>query len=267
MRHYYKLTCFFFRYLKWLTLAGALLAAVLQLGWLWHYARQPQAAYATYQNMVYDPQRWFSLSTLFALAFALLCLFLSVWLYASFQGKRRPLYTLLTLPGPRAALPLALFTAVLISLALFFLCECGVLFAGYHLWAHQTPAATQAFLAQIQAADPALYEMLHASAAYPFVNNDLYLAFVHSPVGYLVLPPTLSYLLYPLGLVSLIAALCALDLFTRNSLSSSALLLALLCSRQAVLSEHAPGVGVLMLCAALVVLTGAIYQAYKRPAV
>ena len=87
MKHYYKLTCFFFRYLKWITLGMILLAAAAELGWLWYSAQQPEAAYATYQLMVYNPGRWFHVSKIFSIVFTLFCVAISLWILASFHGK------------------------------------------------------------------------------------------------------------------------------------------------------------------------------------
>lgn len=265
MKHYYKLTCFFFRYLKWITLGMILLAAAAELGWLWYSAQQPEAAYATYQLMVYNPGRWFHVSKIFSIVFALFCVAISLWILASFHGKRHPLYTLLTLPGPRAALPFAMFTAVLLAFALFLLAQCGILFAGYHLWAHQTPIAAEAYLSQIQSTDPTVYEALHSANVLPFVNNDLYLAFVHSPVGALVLPSTPLYALYPLGLCGLFAASNAFDFLMSNRISVATLYITFTLTDNSALSEYTPAFGALFLVIAVCLMAYTVYRARRSP--
>lgn len=264
MKYYGKLSGFFFRYLKWITLFSGLFAAALQLIWLWFAAKQPHNAYATYQAFVYDPQRFLSMSQLFTFSLQFFCFVIGLWLMRCFKGKRRPLYTLLTLPGPRMALPFALFTAILLSFVLFFLLECGILFAGYHVWAHQAPFAIEQYLAQLQTTDPTAYASLSAADLLPFVNNDLYLAFAHSPVGTLVLPPCASAAVYALGMLTLTAAVFSIDLFLRGTLMPLLVFMFGSCTVLALSGSHLV-IGILMLAAAACALAFACYCAVTEP--
>lgn len=263
MKHYYKLTCFFFHYLKWITLGTILLTAAAELGWLWFVSGRAGSAYTTYQNLVYQDGQTVHLSRIFSAAFGLFCLLLSLWIMGCFRGRRGSIYTLLTLPGPRAALPCAMFTAILVCMALFFLAQCAVLFSGYHLWASRAPAAIQAYLAELQSADPAAREIVSSLAPQTFVNNDLYLAFVHSPVGAMVLPAAPLYALYPLGLCALLASACAFDLMRRSGICAAEVYLAVSLTGKTALSPDAAVYGALLLFAGCVMLGFTIHLARK----
>lgn len=263
MKHYYKLTCFFFHYFKWITLGTILLTALAELGWLWYVSGQAASAYTTYQQLVYNTGQTVHLSRIFSVAFGLFCLLLSLWIMGCFRGKRGSIYTLLTLPGPRAALPCAMFTAILVCMAFFFLGQSLILFSGYHLWACRTPAAIEAYLSALQGGDAAALELVKTANLQTFVNSDLFLAFVHSPVGAMILPPTPLYALYPLGLCALLAASCAFDLMRRSGLSIVEVYLAVTLTGKAVLSPDAAVYGALLLLAGCAMLGFTIHLSRK----
>ncbi len=270
MAHWYKLTCFFFRYFKWFALLSAGIGAAAQLLWLFYAVRQPAYAASTYQSMAYDRMDTPHLSQFFQHTLALLCLSAVVWVLSAFFGKRKALYTLLTLPGPRAALPLALFASMALCIALLFVCECAVLLVGYQVWEQGIPTGVGAALSALQADAPETYAALagaEQASLLPFVPSDLYLAFVQSPAGCLALPCSGTALLYSLGFVALLSGLLALSPFVRGT---AVVLLCILFTSLQIGTALSPSVGVfgvLFLAAGLGALGWAVYLAYRQPAV
>lgn len=216
MKHYAKLTGFLLRYLLRITAAGMLVLAAAQLVWLFHTAPQADYAYLCYQEFVSSPSRSLDLNRLFFYGLLLLLCALDLWIFQAFKGKRKAFYTLCMLPGPRGALPLAGCSAVAICILIFFLWECAMLFAGYHLWAHFAPQAIDALLTSMQTADPEAYALALAASPSPFVNNDLYLSFIRSETGRLILPATAAGGCVTLARIGACAISCTLEFLTED---------------------------------------------------
>ncbi len=175
MKHYYKLTCFFLRYFKCLTLFSIAVAAVVQLGWLW-YMLSTAAILPTFQGFVSSP-----LEGIFLCSFYILVLSFFFFIDTAFKNKQKALYTLYTLPGPRAAIPVSIFTATALCVFLFLFAQCILLFIDFQVFSYQLPNIAE--------------RLLQSGAITPdttlFVNNDLYLAVIRSQVGNLCLPHSL----------------------------------------------------------------------------
>ena len=160
MKHYYKLTCFFLRYFKWLTLFSITVAAVLP----------------TFQQFVNSP-----LEGIFLCSFYILILSILFFIDAAFKSKHKALYTLYTLPGSRIAIPVSIFTAAALCIFIFLFAQCVLLFIDFQVFSHQLPAIAE--------------RLVQSGTLTPdtplFVNNDLYLSIIRSQVGNLCLPHSL----------------------------------------------------------------------------
>lgn len=200
MKHTYRLTCFFLREWKRLLLAGPLLAAV-QLFYAYTASARAQAAYIPFETItergVFHPL--FRLVLMLTLAYALL------QLHMLRRGRSRAVYSMLTLPGPRAAIPLGAVLALCLCVVVLALCQVLSLLGCAALWSNHAGLAIESAAPYLQTVDT-LARIDAAALPIPHRANELFLVMLRAPLGRLLLPLTSSGIA---GLLLLGLTLCA----------------------------------------------------------
>lgn len=188
IKHTFRLTGFFFQQWRILLLCGPILA-LIQLGYTWIVSADAASAYVAFESVteraVFRPLFFFLMVAI--PAFAALRLRMFFW--------RRPCagYTLLTLPGPRAAIPLGALIALMLLLALTAVMQAMSLLGCAFLWDQHAGLAIQNalpfFEANAAAADATLQA---ADLPVPARSCNLFLAMLRAPIGRLLFPVSLG---------------------------------------------------------------------------